>query len=328
MNEYYIYSETAFHHEGDLDFLKKLVNSSKEAGVKGVKFQVLTNPNDFISTKHSSFDALSSYCFNKTKWREILNYTKSLDLDIIIMPLNLDAVSLCDEFDVKFLEIHSVSFRDKNLHRRVKDSKIDLILGAGGRNKKEIDYLLEYYVKQVKILMVGFQSFPSNLSDIKLDKISYLNKMYPHLKVGYADHSAYGSDDSIKSNEYAYLLGARVFEKHITILESKERIDSASAVSKDSISYLIKRLSFIRDEILIRKEDIFNFTDAEIRYRERELRIVASKNIRKGETIDESYIRLKMIDNENAISDLSSVIGKQASQDINFDEPILINNLH
>lgn len=325
MSNYYLYTETAFHHEGDVNYLKNLIQASKESGANGIKFQVLTNPTDFISKSHSSFQELSSFCFAKSTWKDIFKYTEALDLDIIMMPLNIEALELCNEFSIKYLEIHSVSFRDKTLHEKVKDSNVDLILGIGGRSQDEINYLLEFYDEQVKILMVGFQAFPSELSDIKLGKIEHLKRMYPKLKIGYADHSSFDSEYAIKSNEYAYLLGAEVFEKHITLKENKDRVDSASAISKEKISEIIKRLSFIRDKVIVRKDEIFQFSDSEKKYRQRELKLVAAINLKKGDIINESSLNLKMIDHEKAISDPKLVLGKKCSQDINLDQPIIDN---
>jgi len=325
MSDYYLYTETAFHHEGDLDYLKNLILASKESGVNGVKFQVLTNPNDFISKKHSSYQVLSSYCFSKSIWKEILKYTESLELDIIMMPLNIEALELCNDFSIKYLEIHSVSFRDKKLHGKVKETNIDLILGVGGRYQSEINALLKYYEDQVKVLMIGFQAFPSELSEIKLGKIGYLKKMYPDLIIGYADHSAYDNEYAIKSNEYAYILGAEIFEKHITLMEGESRVDSASAVSKSKISKIKNRLNVIRDNILISKKEIFKLSDSEENYRQRELKIVAAAQLKEGDVIEESSIDLKMIDDEFAIKDPSLLIGKKCTRDIEFDEPILIN---
>src|SRR4051812_37473763 len=103
MNSFYFYTETAFHHQGDMEYIKRLILASKEAGVDGVKFQVMTNTEDFISTRHSSFKDLQSWSFSYDKWEEIFSFTKELKLDIIMMPLNTDALRLVDNFPIKFL---------------------------------------------------------------------------------------------------------------------------------------------------------------------------------------------------------------------------------
>ena len=51
----FIFSETAFHHEGDINFLNNLINESKKSLAQGVKFQVLFDINSFISKKNSNY---------------------------------------------------------------------------------------------------------------------------------------------------------------------------------------------------------------------------------------------------------------------------------
>ena len=137
--------------------------------------------------------------------------------------------------NIKYLELHSVSFNDTSLKKMIKESNIPLILGAGGRTLKEINSLLLYFGSQVEVLMHGFQSFPSKIENVRLDKIFFLASKFPFLKIGYADHSSFDDNFSVTSNEYAYLLGARVFEKHITLEEGVKRIDYESSVGADKI---------------------------------------------------------------------------------------------
>ena len=103
----FLYTETAFHHEGDIAFLKKLIIESSNIGVNGIKFQVLTKPSDFISTRNTSFNELKKYCFSLNEWEQIFEFTLSKGLEIIMMPLNLESFKLLDKFKVAYLDIHS-----------------------------------------------------------------------------------------------------------------------------------------------------------------------------------------------------------------------------
>ena len=51
----------------------------------------------------------------------------------------------------------------------------------------------------------------------------------------------YNDNDMIKNNIYAYNLGARVFEKHISIEEGVERIDYISAINENKFSKLVSK---------------------------------------------------------------------------------------
>ena len=157
---FYFYTETAFHHEGDYDYLVKLIDESKDIGVNGIKFQVLFELNSLTSSRHNKYNELSKLIFDQLEWKSVFERSINYGLDLIVMPLDCSVFELINQFkrQIKYLELHSVSFNDENLKSQIKDSKIPLILGIGGRTLDEIEDLLNYFNGQVKILMHGFQS--------------------------------------------------------------------------------------------------------------------------------------------------------------------------
>lgn len=316
---FYLYAETAFHHEGNKEYLLKLVNEAKKSGVQGVKFQVLIELNKFMSSMHSAYDEAKSWILSYEDWREVFEYTRNLDLDIILMPLDVKAFTLVKEFEIKYIEIHSVSFKDEKLLSKLEDSKVPLIFGIGGRTIEEIDTIVKKYNDREVILMVGFQSYPSDLKDIKLERISELKKIYPKCQVGYADHSSYESEMAVVSNEYAYILGARVFEKHIALEEGIERIDYQSAVSSEKIQTIKKRLDYLQSILNINSQELFKMSEKEITYRNRQKVPVAKRRIGAGEIISSDLLELKMTSQEVSIDSQDEMVGKKVYKDIEKD---------
>jgi N,N'-diacetyllegionaminate synthase len=328
MSKMYFYTETAFHHQGDMAFMKGLIDASKSSGANGVKFQVMTRTSDFISTKHKAFKDLDSYCFDIKQWHEIFVYTKNAELDIIMMPLNTEAFELLNSFDVKYLDIHSVSFYDNVLLKNIKNSKKEIILGVGGRTLNEIEEKINFFGDKLKVLMVGFQSFPSKLEDVKIGKIAFLKNKFPNLHIGYADHSAFDNIYAITSNEYASILGATIFEKHITTSEGIERVDYSAAVSSDKMREIIEKVNFINEYVNTDYDTSFEFTTAETIYRERQLRCVVKKDLKAGTIFNEDMILLKLIDDQiDAFSNVNDLIGKTLLHDMTEDSVIKIQNV-
>jgi sialic acid synthase SpsE len=328
MNKSYLYTETAYHHQGDMNFMKDLIDATKNSGALGIKFQVMTNTSDFISTKHKAYDDLNSYCFNLDKWKEIFSYSQTKGLDIIMMPLNIEAFKLLDKFTVKYLDIHSVSFYDNALLEKIKESKLDIILGVGGRTLEEIVDKKKYFGDKLKVLMVGFQAFPSKIEDVKIGKIAFLKTMFPELLIGYADHSAYNNEYAIKSNEYASILGATVFEKHITTTEGIERVDYASAISAQKIKEIIEKLNFLDEYVLTDFETSFSFKESEITYRERQMRCVSNLDLKENTFITKEMISLKLVDDQiDTFNRVEDLIGKKSKNAISEDAPIKVKDI-
>lgn len=322
----FFYTETAFHHMGDKAFMFELIDRSAEIGAQGIKFQVLLDYDSFISVKHSMYHEFKKGMFTEAEWVEIFLYTKSKDLEIIFMPICKDSMKLLDnnDFEISYIDIHSVSFYDQEVLAAIKERSYPIILGIGGRNSSEINDKLAYFGEQMKVLMVGFQAFPSNVDDLKLGKISWLKKKYPNLQIGYADHSAWDSEDAIRSNEWAYFLGARYFEKHITSKPGEERWDWQSALSVDGCEKIIHSLEFLDSKVMRYNElDFDQIEDRELVYRNRQKVAVAARNLAAGTVLKASDIQLRMLDSTEGEVDIQSLLSKRTNRDVEKGEKLV-----
>ena len=172
--------------------------------------------------------------------------------------------------------------------------------------------------------MVGFQSFPTNFKDINIEKINVLKRLYPNVKIGYADHTVYNDDDMVKNNIYAYKLGARVFEKHISIEEGVERIDYISAINQEKFSKLVWALTNnIEITDTYANVDLNYLSGSEITYRNREKFAVASNFLKKGDFINQKEIKYKLIDSGVGFASNDIIPKKRINRDILEDDLIL-----
>ena len=318
MRKSYFIAETAFHHEGDADYLKSLIDQTKQSGADGIKFQVLTEPRDFLSTRHSAYERLASFCLSLDQWKRLFDHTQQTGLDIILMPLNLKALELCRDFDIRFMDIHSVLFNDYELLAGIKSKALPVILGVGGREVEEIAELIHFFDGLVEVLMAGFQSYPSDLKKVRLGRISGLRLRWPELCIGYADHSSYLSEFCLKSSEYARLLGANLFEKHVTLREGEVRTDYEAAVSFEKLKEMIASIRFLDDYVMPSPDD-FTMTAEELRYRQRQLQCVARSGLRPGQRIEAGDVRLKMIDQADGLARLEEAVGRVVGEAIEPD---------
>lgn len=299
---------------GEMEFIKGLIDASKRVGAKGIKFQVLIDYDSFMSQQHSMYEGFKKGIFTELEWREIFEYTNASGLDIIFMPLCIPAFNLVhsEKYKIKYIDIHSVSFYDGVILQEIKKSGIPVILGIGGRTSSEIDEKIDYFGSQLEVIMVGFQAFPSKIEDLKLGKIKWLKEKYPEKQLGYADHSSYETEHCVTTNEWAYMLGARFFEKHITTDEGAERWDFQSAMGEDKFNQMVTKLDFLDKEVFrYTEEDFDKIEDKELTYRNRQKILVAATALPEGHVITNEDIAFKMIDNAVGVYDDGLVLGKK-----------------
>jgi len=320
MNKSFLFVETAFHHEGDLEFMLRLIDEAASIGMDGVKFQVLINFDELISRVNPAYEVLKAYVFDYDQWCRIFDHAKHRGLALIVMPLDTGAFQLVDAYrkDIKYLEIHPISFYDADVKAKAKQSGVDVIVGVGGRSLEEIDEAMGYFGTKIKVLMVGFQAFPSVIEDIRLRKIQDLHLRYPEISIGYADHSGFDDPWAVESNTLAYALGATIFEKHITLQEGVKRVDFESAIGIEKLKAIKSKLDQAY-QILYDYPDVFAMTPAEERYRGRQKIVVASRDISAGEVLSRKDLALKMTGALTGFSRYEHLVGKRLRQSVSID---------
>lgn len=318
-----IIAETAFNHEGDKDYLLKLIEEVSLTGVTHIKFQVLLDFDEFVSTSSDNYELTKNWCFNKEEWEEIFSHSESRGLRLFLMPLDTKAVDFCQRPTVDFVEIHSVSFNDESLKGKVRENLSDkkLVFGIGGRVLEEILSLKESFEDDKLLLMHGFQAFPTILEDVRLARLAFLRLIFPDSYLGYADHSSPDVADSVYSSIYAYHLGARFFEKHVTL--SSGRTDAQSGLLPSQLASFVKEIRRFESAIGLTKEASFELGEAELVYRNRQKQVVANERIKCGQVIRESDLALKMHTQKGFFTIIDDVVGKVAAIDYNIGDVIV-----
>lgn len=295
MSKPYVYAETAFHHEGDVPYLRRLVDEAAEAGAGGIKFQVLLDPLALFSPLHPALESLKGWVLSEDAWVGVAGYAVSRGLELVWMPLDVGAVRLAQRFasNIRFLEIHSVSFYDQELLEAILASDCAVGVGVGGRTLAEIESLRSILGSRLTALVVGFQAFPTALEDVRLQRIADLRARFPEVQIGYADHSDPAHESAVVSNEYAYLLGATLFEKHLALPGTHHQTDLDSAVFPDCLKEIVARLKSLHG--MLTEFESWEFPEKERIYRHRQKVWVAAVDLPQGATLKAGDLVLRMM---------------------------------
>lgn len=315
----YLIAETAFHHEGDLQYILGLIDAAAQAKCDAIKFQVLMDFDYLVNKNHGAYSTLKKFTFSKKEWQQIFDTAVAKNLRIVSLPLDLEAVSFTklNEEKVDLIEIHSVSFYDEKLIDEIKTTSIPVFLGVGGRTIEEIDNIKSILGEQLWGLIVGFQAFPSELKDVKLPKVTYLKQAYPSLKVGYTDHSSFDSTNAVISNYVALGLGASFFEKHLTLNEGVERTDFHSAVGEEKLKEINENLIQLAEALAHENKTINQIEGPEVNYRNRQKKAFAAHDVKKGTVLTTADIKFQMTDNmAEGFYGLEQLLGKEVALDL------------
>jgi sialic acid synthase SpsE len=224
------------------------------------------------------------------------------------------------------MELHATGLNDLFLLDAASRFNGSVMLGVGGSTIDEIEYAINYLRTKGKedlVLMYGFQSYPTNYSDINLSKMIMLKDLF-NLPVGYADHTAHDDPNNETISVMAAALGFNILEKHFALCPGEERIDYHAGVGKSKMKSIRNLMEIALQvhgngqiEMSIPEKNYGNTGPMK-------KAIVARRRIKKGEAISLDNVWFKRTVEETPVRqmDIRKLLGRKASQDIMEDEII------
>jgi len=320
----YVYAETAFHHEGDFSYLEDLVDAAAEAGVDGIKFQVLLDADSAYSDRLPTIGKIRSWCFDQDQWLSIIGRARARDLEVVVMPIDSASVAFAIENlgQINGLEIHSICFNEEYMLDAMSISTRPILLNIGGRSIAEIAWSLDRLTGRDTALIYGLQNFPTDPAGIHLARIPNYSRTFGRC-VGYADHTTANSPElGSRLACYAYLLGCRIFERHITTERNSGRVDHEAAVLPAEIKTMIDALEQAAETLGDGR--IHRFTTKDQQYRNRQKQIVFTGDLPAGELIRESKLTFMVTPEASDFDQIefSTLLGRRLSRAVRKYEPV------
>ncbi len=287
-----VIAEIANAHLGDPARLTELIIAAADSGADGVKFQwfkydSIATP-DFIH-----YQVYTDLFIDKTVWADALKLAKGLGLEVWVDIYDEWGAQVLAELEglVDGMKLATTVIQSDTLVQALKKFEKPILIGVGGWFEEEIDKQLSYIKDNFKgpiMLMHGFQGYPTRTEDSNLSRLAYFKQRY-QLEVGFADHEDADNQMAIDLPVYAYLLGAGIIEKHITMNRSGKGTDYYSALEPNEFKVMVDKLR--RAEIVFGSLEI---KESERKYLEdSSLKIVTRKSISPGEIITSDKIMYK-----------------------------------
>lgn len=242
-------AETAWHHEGDFDFMKSLIaDICQSSNADIVKMHITLDLDEYMQSDHEIYSYLKSMLLSKKQWTELICDVKSHGKHVLVLVNDRRALEFSNEQNIRMLEIHASMLGDLNMLKAVNetiDKDVELVLGVGGATLPEVDQAIQLLETKNIVLMFGFQNFPTQYSDINFNKIRNVIQRYPDFKYGYADHTGWNEKNNIMISLMGAAIGMDYLEKHVTNHFGIERLDWQSTISLDMCSEISRNIALL-----------------------------------------------------------------------------------
>ena len=246
----YIILELANTHGGDKTYMHSLIDTfATYQGNYGMKFQPLS-PDTLATPDFQWYPVYQTLYFNPQEWHEIIQLAKQTK-DIWIDLFDLYGVKIIAD---NLTLIHGIKFQSSVLHNEEVISALSsldlthcrVILNIAAQEieviKQRIDYIKHQLNPKELLLEIGFQAYPTELSDSGLSKIKHIKETFG-LPIVFADHIDGKSMDSIYLPIMAWLQGATVLEKHVMLSDRETKYDHFSSQTPETFNTFTATLS-------------------------------------------------------------------------------------
>jgi N-acetylneuraminate synthase len=255
----YVIAEIGVNHEGSMELAMRLVREAKAGGCHAAKFQTYKagklasreSPAYWDRTQEptaSQFALFSKYdAFGPDDYRRLAAYCAEAGIDFVSTPFDDEAVDFLDEL-MPFFKVASADLTNAPFLRRIAAKRKPVVLSTGASTLGEIDDAVEELQSHGcpdVVLLHCVLNYPTGNADAHLAMIGGLARTYPERVIGYSDHTL--PDEWMTPLVTAYLLGARVLEKHFTHDRSLPGNDHYHAMDQHDARRLQDQLRRVRE---------------------------------------------------------------------------------
>lgn len=337
-----IIAEIAWGHDGKIDQAIELLEQAVLVGADAISIHITDmeaymvkhygNGEGKVSAGRETeqvFDYLVRINLSKDDWINFTSKARERKIELCIMPNDLPSLEF-SEVNLKpdYYVVPAACFVEDEFLVKVAEKKRQTIFRIGGATLAEIESAISIFRRCGNnniILLHGFQNYPTALEETNLAQLSSLKEIFG-CEIGLADHIDGSMDIAKVIPALSIPYGATYIEKHITLDRDKKSEDFESALNPKDFKQMV---DYIRaTEAAIGSSVVGELSSATKRYREiSRKRIVAAKEINKGEMITKENTCFKRSDIGLQPDKLDNLLGRTAKNKINMDESILLENL-
>lgn len=330
----FVIAEVGQNHQGDLDIAREYIRIFAFEGADAIKFQTRNNrflfSQDAYEAPYASENAFAeTYGAHREKLELKPEWLPILKEDCIkhgvkfmSTPFDEPSLELLKKIDVDILKVASFDLGNLPFIHRVASLGKPVVMSVGGGKIDQIRSSVEVLLNrhdEVAILHC-VSEYPCEYNRLGLDNIEVLIKEFPGCAIGSSDHF-----NGTLSGPVAYLKGARVFEKHVTLNRAWKGTDHSFALEPEGFRKFVRDIKRVRHMMAPKPADDLG---SERVFKKLGKSLVAYADINAGERFTLENLSGRIFNTQYIpVRESNQVIGRIAKRDVSKGEPILYLDL-
>jgi N-acetylneuraminate synthase/sialic acid synthase len=330
----YVIAEIGHNHQGSLEKAKALFRAAKECGVDAVKLQKrdnrtlytrsmldrpYENENSFGPTYGAHREALE---FGWDEYVELRDYAAALSLDFFATAFDIPSADFLNRLGVPAFKIASGDLKNLPLLKHVASFQRPMIVSTGGATLDDVRRAHDA-VMPINPRLAFLQctaAYPAQPEEINLRVITTLRGCFPNVCIGFSDHY-----NGIAMAVAAYVLGARIIEKHFTLNHTWKGTDHAFSLEPEGMRKMVRDLR--RARVALGDGVKRPYPSEEGPLYKMGKGIVAARSLNTGHRLTLADIAVKSPADGLPPFELGRVLGRRIVQPLEPDQPISLSHL-
>ncbi|HXG70636.1 MAG TPA: N-acetylneuraminate synthase family protein [Gemmatimonadaceae bacterium] len=330
----YVIAEIGHNHQGDLDKARQLFLRAKECGVHAVKLQKRDNRSLYTAAMYARpYENENSFGrtygehrefleFERDEYVELRRYAKELGLTFFATAFDAPSADFLQDLDMPAFKLASGDLRNVPLLRHVAAFQKPVIISTGGASLDDVQRAHDVFcaINPQLCILQCTASYPTEPEEMNLRVIETFRARFPSAVIGLSDHH-----NGIAMSVVAYMVGARVIEKHFTLNHTWKGTDHALSLEPTGMQKMIRDLQRVRVAL---GDDVKRVLPSEAgAIGKMGKKLVASRRLPGGHRLTAADVSIKSPGDGLAPTELDQVLGRRTRGPLEPDDNITLELL-
>lgn len=297
----YVIAEIGHNHQGNIDTCKAMFVAAAQCGADAVKLQKRDNralytremydspyhsENAYAPTYGAHREALE---FDKDHYLELKAYAEGLGLHFFSTAFDRPSADLLEEMGMGAYKIASGDLTNTPLLKHVAAFGKPMIISTGGATMEDVQraYDAIHPINTNFCILQCTSGYPSPYEELNLRVIETFTKAFPDVIIGFSGHDA-----GIAMPLIAYMLGARVVEKHFTLNRTWKGTDQAFSLEPGGLRRVVRDLQRTRQALGSGEKTAYESETGPLNKMVK--RIVAARDLAAGAVLTEADLDFRI----------------------------------
>jgi N-acetylneuraminate synthase/sialic acid synthase len=247
---------------------------------------VYNSENAYAPTYGAHRDALE---FTREQYIELKAYADELGILFFSTAFDRPSADLLEEIDMPAYKIASGDLTNTPLLKHVASFGKPMIVSTGGAHMADVQRAYEAImpINSNFCILQCTSGYPSPYEELNLRVIETFIKAFPDVLIGFSSHDA-----GISMPLVAYMLGARVFEKHFTLNRTWKGTDQAFSLEPGGLRRVVRDLHRTVDALGTGEKAPY---ESEVKpLNKMTKRIVAARDLAAGHVLSEADLDFRI----------------------------------